>query len=413
MTFTFADPIEWWFEVPSAQTDGIWQQVRSSPLRRWESFLNQMCWEVMRSTLRQDWGLAAESAIAPTQLPVFWEHLNGFPLMLGEIRLLLLPTEAIDDEELVVPQEWIDIPSFVSDYYLPVQISTDSEGQPRSLRVWGYGTHQDVKALGTYDADDHTYHLDAAYLNRDLSAFETILQFCPSATTAAVTQGAIAPLPTLTATQIENLQIRLSHPAILSPRLSIPFALWGSLFESERERQRLYQARVSTAGTVENRRVQLQRWFQSQIQDAIAEGWQGLENLLSPQANRPAWGFRGTEEEESTVRVKPILLASETAIETVMLRVALQPEADGRIAILAQVHPTNEPNEETMSDGTQYVPGQLSLSLLSDADEVLQTVQATEADHYIQLRRFRCPVGTRFSLQVEWEGDRILEQFEV
>ena len=37
---------------------------------------------------------------------------------------MLIPSEAIDDSELEVPQEWVDIPSWAADYYLAVQITT-------------------------------------------------------------------------------------------------------------------------------------------------------------------------------------------------------------------------------------------------------------------------------------------------
>jgi hypothetical protein len=87
-----------------------------------------------------------------------------------------------------------------------------------------------------------------------------------------------------------------------------------------------------------------------------------------------------------------------------MLRVGLTPEVAEQIRIVVQLHP---------SRSNVVLPANLTLSLLSDTGAILQSVQTSEQDNYIQLRRFRCSIGTTFSLQILWEDSSVVEDFIV
>jgi len=87
-----------------------------------------------------------------------------------------------------------------------------------------------------------------------------------------------------------------------------------------------------------------------------------------------------------------------------MLLVGLETETAEQIRIVVQLHP---------SRSNVFLPANLTLSLLSDTRTTLQSVQTSEQDNYIQLRRFRCPVGTAFSLQILWEDFSVVEDFIV
>jgi hypothetical protein len=51
--------------------------------------------------------------------------------------------------------------------------------------------------------------------------------------------------------------------------------------------------------------------------------------------------------------------------------------------------------------------------LQSAVGEVIQVVEARDADLAVQLQRFRCATGTPFCVQVQWDGGTIEELFMV
>lgn len=396
MTLEFIDPTEWWLQLPPPLSVAAQQQSQqySTPERCWNAYLNQVGLETVLPWIRAEYAPEATAWLDPRHQAAVWEVVNGTAIVLGDIRLVLLPGETIDDAELEVPQEWVDIPSWAADYYFAVQVKLDPS-QDRWVRVWSYTTHQTLKTEGEYDPIDRTYNLSRDSLNRDLSTFQATLQFCSQAQTRA----AIDPLPSLPVGQGENLIQRLSRPVVVFPRLAVPFALWGALLEQPAWRQQLYQQRAQQRlSTGSNLPVQLSQWFQSQL----AEGWQSIQSFWGTDAGQFAFGLRSNISESEVAQVKPIEIDASSQSLSVLLLVKLNTEAEERVGVTAQVYP---------SPDQSHVPSALTLSLLSDTGEMLQSVQAGEQDDYIQLRRFRCSVGTRFSLQVGWEAINVTEDF--
>ena len=381
MNFAFAEPIEWWLEITPDVRAAAWeQQPDTTPASRWNAYLNQICLAVVLPWLQADYAPEATACPAVSGLG---RDVTGTAIQVGTTRIVLVPSESIDSSELEVSQEWLDIPSWAADYYLAVQVQLndqfDSQDQLDSqwLRVWGYTTHRELKTIGRYDPDDRTYSLAAPDLTQDLNAFWVTLQVCPEAQTRA----AIAPLPELSAIQTENLLQRLNRPEVVFPRLAVPFELWGALLGA-------------------SRRTNLSQWLQQRLEGRIEAGWQTLEALFGTAPERLAFGFRSAAETDDTEVTQGRVI--EFAAQSVLLVVGLQIEADQRVGITAQIHPDR---------GNPYVPAHLTLALLSEAGDSLQSVQATEVDNYIQLRRFRCAAGTRFQLQVTLDDRSITEDF--
>jgi Protein of unknown function (DUF1822) len=411
MTFAFAEPTEWWLELSPTVRTAVWEQQRerqfgATPDRRWNAYLNQVCLTAFLAWLQAEY---APEAIACSPVSASgWAGVNGTAIQVGTTRIVLIPTEAIDSSELEVPQEWVDIPSWVSDYYLAVQVQLQSEGEIASpaasseasqwLRVWGYTTHQDLKTIGRYDPDDRTYCLKAPALTQDLNAFWVTLQFCPE----AQTRTAIAPLPELSAIQVENLLQRLNRAEVVFPRLTVPFELWGALLEQQALRQ--IQQSQELANQLTRNWVNLSQWFQQRVEG----GWQSLEALFGTAPDSLTFSFRSTveAEEAEVTQGKLIELTPQPDRQTVVVLVRLRTEADQRVGITAQIHP-----DRGSALQSSYVPARLTLALLSEAGDTLQSVQATEQDNYIQLRRFRCVPGTRFSLQVTLDDRSVTEDF--
>lgn len=395
MSVEFVDPTEWWLDLPPPAQFA--EQPHATSDRRWNAYLNQVCLDRILSWIRSEYAAQAVGWLGRNHNSAVWDVVNGTAIVLnptqpGATRLVLIPSEAIDDAELEVPQEWVDIPSWAGDYYLAMQVNLTSSDTPY-LRVWGYTTHQALKATGEYDANDRTYCLSREALNRDLSTFGVTLQFC----TSAQTRAAIAPLPELAPAQAEQLMQRLGTPSVRFPRLAVPFSLWGALLERQEWRQRLYQQRSSTADLA-GATVNLGQWLQNRFtQHHFAAGWQSVSALLGSDAQL-AMSLRSAESDAEVTQVKRIELIS----HSVLLLVKLRAEAEERVGVVAQVYPTL---------GSASVPAALTLALLTETGEVLQSVQAGEQDDYTQLRRFRCAMTTRFSLQISWQTHRVTENF--
>lgn len=383
--FAFADPAELWLPLsPSPATMAGLATSYSSPASRWNANLNQVCLEAVLAWIQAEQAAYAVAWIDESQRPAFWEIVNGSGIIIGDRQLVLIPSEAIDAGELVVPQEWVDIPNWVADYYLAVQMQVEPGVEEPWLRVWGYVSHQDLKTIAHYDADDRTYCVDATQLAQDWSVFWVTLRFCAQAQTRAV----VPPLPDLSSTQAESLLQRLATENF--PRLSMPFDRWGALIQQSNWRQQLYQQRTQP----QSRSVHLSQWLQQQV----ITGWQRLETLLATDGEL-ALNLRSTTERSAEVSQAKLI---QIADGTVALIIHLDRTEDDRVAILVQLHPTG---------GRTGVPASLTLNLVAETGELLQTVQAGPDDRYIQLRRFRCPVGTPFQIQIEMDTTQVIEQF--
>ncbi|WP_414529633.1 DUF1822 family protein [Nodularia chucula] len=230
----------------------------------YQAYINQICVGAILPWLKEDITPQAQVWPHPAALPSFWELVNGSAVTIQTTRLILIPSENIDSSELRVPQEWVDLPSWVGDYYLAVQVEPD-EGY---VRVWGYCSHERLKNQGKYQASDRTYVLDEDQIIKDINVLILAPELCKN----EITRSTTAELPHLTQTQAENLINRLGNPEIITPRLEVPFALWGALIEHGGWRQSLSEKRL---GIPEQKSII--QWLQSGVTEiAAAIGWEKI-----------------------------------------------------------------------------------------------------------------------------------------
>jgi Tfp pilus assembly protein PilN len=359
-------------EIPETIQQEAWQQSQTiaPPGHRWQAYLNQMCLQTVRLWLQEKSG--REPAIVSGREAAFWEMVNGSAVMLGDDRVVLIPIEDCDRREFRIPQEWIDIPDWVGDYYLAIEVDADEQ----MIYIWAYTTHQLIKTQGQYDAEERSYILASNDLIQDMTIFWVMQQL-----EAEPTRLPVRPLPELSRAPVENLIQRLSNAVI--PRLEIPFGLWSALLEQQG--QRLIEQRTGRSS------VRLSQW----LNNVFETGWQTLETFLSA---APELGFSlRRDEAESTIRrVKRLRL--DTA--DVLLVVTVAVEADERRCIWVQLLPQ-----------VSVLPEQVRLSLISATGEVLQSAQSSRDSNYIQLRRFRCAIATEFQIEVTVGDVLIVEAF--
>ncbi|AFY31524.1 DUF1822 family protein [Calothrix sp. PCC 7507] len=306
-TFTFANPTDLFLEIPTSIQNraDIHSPAFSNPISRYQAYINELCLGAVLPWLQEDFTQQAKVWPTTTVLPSFWELVNGTAVTVDATRFILVPSETIDLSELRVSQEWVDLPSLAGDYYLAVQVEAD-EGY---VRVWGYCTHAQLKNQGSYDAGDRTYALDATDINGDISVLAVARELCSQTPTRA----AIPQLPNLPQQQAQNLIARLGKSEILTPRLAVPFQLWGALIEHGGWRQSLYQQRL---GLPEQWSVL--QWLQNGVSQAAENlGWGRLNLQLS------AAGARSAEETQAEVT-----LSRQLAIAGQLYNLSITPKGE-------------------------------------------------------------------------------------
>ncbi|MBN3938387.1 DUF1822 family protein [Nostoc sp. NMS9] len=231
-------------------------------------WINQKCLQAFLPWFKEE--IAPTARVYPNSaaLPSFWEVVNGTAITFDRDRLVLIPTLAMDDDELRVPQEWVDIPEWVADYYVAVQVNPDDGW----MKIFGYTTHQILKTKGIYDAGDRTYSLEREDLILDINVLWVTRQLNqPEALRAE-----IAPLDSIAKIQAENLLERLGDRDVKFPRLAVPFSLWGALLAHSGWRKKLYELRQ---GLLIQRSIP--QWLQTGVANLAQQwGWEKREFVV-------------------------------------------------------------------------------------------------------------------------------------
>ncbi|MEH1899363.1 MAG: DUF1822 family protein [Nostoc sp.] len=387
-------------DISKQEQETAWQETMqesySNTAARWNAYLNHLSLNAFLNWLQEDPDLQVMPRLyfPKAELPSIWELVNGSVLTLGETRLALIPSDKSSFPEFRIPQEWIDIPTWSAHYYLAVQLNLE-EGW---LRISGYTNYQQIREQAIYDSTDRTYCLDAEYLIADLNVMWVAQELCP----AKIPE--IKSLATLSKAQAEQLLEQLNKWTFSSPRLNVPFDMWGAFLAVDELREDLYQRRLKKQ---KNNQVEasyvgsnLSLWFKN----IFSVGWQNLDTLLSPQQKSLAVQFRSNFElnEGYVKRAKLIDLGMEVGGSAVVLLIGLKTEVDGKIGLRVQLHPAN---------GEPYLIPNLRLILLSQTETILQEVTSRSHDHYIQLKKFKSSPGIRFSIQVALDNVSIKEDF--
>jgi hypothetical protein len=369
---------------PQQQVDS-WQQSLTLPTAwgRWNTYLNQICLSTCYAWLQSE---HLPTVKVETERAV-WGIINGSILTAGHLRIALIPTEVIDRSELVVPQELVDIPDWVADYYLAVQIAPGFQ----EITIYGYTTHQQLKTQGSYDAQERNYCLDLDDITVDLNT----LWLSHARYTPSQTRAAVVALPPLEPAQAEQLIIRLGNSAKIMPRLEVPFATWGALLADPRSLQKLCQLRQANISQQQLKLTQLNSWLQGQFTDV----WQALEQVLLPQ--QLAIAVRSNDSQnaikigaEDICRAQVFNLAG----GQIALLIGISPISVTESRINLQVHPTGT---------SAYLPGETQLRLLDANGNEIGKVSAVVTET-INLQ-FRVMAGEEFEVEITC-NDKILNE---
>jgi hypothetical protein len=270
-------------------------------------------------------------------------------LRVGEFKLCLIATEHLLDEVVNVPQDAIEQPEEAAHFYVVLEVLEEEE----EVIIRGILRYDQ---LVNYRSQVNLQPLQDGYYQLPLSEFDAepnhLLFYCRKLEPTSI------PLPITSA---------------------------GT------------KASEKLLGYLQETRIKLSQW----LQGAFDESWQAIDAIISPEANL-ALSTRNVE--SGAKRGKLIDLGMQLRSETVALLVTIVQEAEEKLGISIQLHPTG---------GERYLPSHLKLTLLSKAGKTLQEVQSRSHDNYIQLKPFKGEPGKRFSIEVSLSDVSIKEDFEL
>jgi len=266
--------------LPSIQ-EQAWKQSQhhSHTIARHNSYINYLSLYTLIDWFRNEQSLA-EPVIYPSakSLSSIWEVVNGAGIKLGERQIVIIPCEISEFEEFSVPQEWVDIPEWVGDYYLAIQVNLEPEEDECWIEVCGFTTHSYLKNLGKYNFHDRTYAITVDNLIQDITVMEITLPL--------EMKAEIPELPHLSAVKAEELLQVFANSSIYSPRLrvnDITFEEWAALLVNDSWRQQLYEQRmgelVISSNLVSTNTTKAAQGISSKIDHIVAWITNRLENI--------------------------------------------------------------------------------------------------------------------------------------
>jgi Protein of unknown function (DUF1822) len=384
-----------WLSIADRDLPTITERTYTNATARNNAELNQICLQKTQAWLTEI-GIESTPTFTPTQMDSIWDVVNGCTLTVGNRRLIIIPSDKFDREELSVPQEWVDIPTWMGDYYVAVQIDLDD----LTMNIWGYTSHRTLRETGTFDRIERTYSISSDCLIGDLD----ILWMAQLLDLQEITT--VPPIPSLNSDRSTSAIDRLSQPSPYSPRLDLDFNTWAAILSNNDLREHLHQRRlqVATLQTVTTPRLSLTDWLRSEFSQALEQGWQ-LGNLMMGGEAAMMQQLAVVRGGEMSIELdKLINLQYQLDRISVVMLVGIKSQDDTHVTVSVQVYPVL---------GTPTLPPQLKLSYVTDAGEELAAIISRSGDFQIQLPLFTSDVGTTFNLQLQLDGVSQIEKFVV
>ncbi|MBV6626259.1 MAG: DUF1822 family protein [Rivularia sp. (in: Bacteria)] len=393
-------PNNLWIEFSSLEKEAALKQTATnnyqSDVVSHRAFINRLCLSVFLKWLQEEPDLLEKFSMpAPSSdIDKRWQFVNGIDLNFTQARLVLVPTEESDCDEFRIPQEWVDIPNWAANYYLAVQLNLEQSW----LKVSGFISHEQLRQKAQYDSIDRTYCINCDDLIADINIMWVAQKLC------TLKKPQVQFLPTLLESEAKQLIEQLSQISFYSPRLHLRFAQWGAILASEKYREALYNHRINhlKVHLMENSSeivLELSSWFHN----VFSGGFCSVDDLLNL-TNTTAFQFRSDSvlNEVCVKGAKLIDLGMQLESNSVALLIGLSPQIDNKVGIRVQLYPAS---------GEVYLPDSVQLTLLSESGATLQSVKSRSYDNYIQLKRFKLPLGKYFSIQVARKDVKIKENF--
>ncbi len=262
---TFPDQL--WLSFPSELRDKILKSAQKQAVNSWalqNSALNQLATQVFCTWLQEaepNWK-DIPFLLPEKKVEQVWQVCNGTALRLGSSRIILVPTDTIGGQEMIVPWEWIDIPEWAGQVFIAIQVDLEA----CLLGVRGWALWEDLKNQADHNRITRCDLLELSDLSEDLELlFPLIRQGC-------IPQVSMTP-QSQTTFDLSPLLKTLAKPENLVPRLSptVEFGQWAALVTDSVNLQKLIEGMRPPTSTCQLRNV---------VKGLVAPGWEKL--ILSP-----------------------------------------------------------------------------------------------------------------------------------
>jgi len=172
-----------WLEIPEETRQKAWVNSRknSHPQTRYNAYINYLTVASISSYIN-DWLEDAifeyddtgnnDELVIKTKifkqdsLSSIWEFINGSIIEVKGIKIALIPDDSLEIDEVCIPKEWLDIPDWRVDYFLPIQINLDNP-EESWLRIWGCIKSEEIRNnnFSQYELVDRAYYIDKKHFN--------------------------------------------------------------------------------------------------------------------------------------------------------------------------------------------------------------------------------------------------------
>jgi hypothetical protein len=398
--------------IPFAQTEKetAWQKAKQQDYQNsaaiWNDFSNRLSLQLLPS-LQADIidDFTVKLWLPENEFSSVWQGVNGSAIDIirkdkTTTRIVLIPSNEQDISQLRVPREWLELPNWVGNYYLAVEVNDDEN----YLQVWGYTTYEKLKEKGNYDAIDETYSLEIENLTEDLTSMYASLELYPCP------RPHLDSVYVLEAENLAQIMKQLKSATMTLPRLEIPFPQWGAIMDNPELRKSLKQPTLTenviqkqSAETLKQQAVNLLQW----LEKSVTEGWQTLENLIDGDNLNLAYSYRrGNSASDSTVveRVKLIDIPINEEIQSLALVIAVNQISPEKFTLKFKLHTTEEKS---------LLPKSLQLQMLSSSGKIIQQSEARTNDSLIQLKQVTTTKEKAFQIRIIGDNFSWSESFSL
>jgi hypothetical protein len=268
--------------------------------------LNQLCMVAVKKWLSEVFDLELKSVFPCTfggkeNLEFISGLVNGFAIQIGKTRLVFIPSQSIDLSEIEIPQEWVDLPNWAGDYYVPIQVNLIG----KYLHLWTFISHYDLKNNGEFDRVLRNYEIPDGFGTKNLDVLFTACEL-HSLGELTPKRAVIDPIPALSVTDVNKIiEQLLQHRSGFSPRLESAFSEWGAILNDSNNINDYFKAIEIKERKVEIEDKELESVGKNyKLLDDMFNGlyplWEKIENFINPSV--PQMAFRGVRNSVSKLR---------------------------------------------------------------------------------------------------------------
>ncbi len=260
--------------------------------------LNLQCLQVIKAWIEKTIGLPIEYDFPYRGNSSGYQHvselLNGFCLKVNGSKIVFIPSQNIDFTSCEIPQEWVDLPSWIGDYYVPVQVDVEA----KYLHLWGVVTHQELKQSARLDSLFRYYQVGIDRMTAEMDLLWTSCELAPMPRSTNI--------PTLSAlsnTQVQELIDKLlSNSSTSFPRLTLSFSEWGAILNSPQyfnqylkskyPQKVLATAPISVPVGITKIVTMLNELLKKEV-NSLYQQWESVEDFMNP--SLPKMAFRSAD----------------------------------------------------------------------------------------------------------------------